>query len=497
MKKWIALYALSGIIIILFNLFPRYNIKKMEHESRGDVFTNVASVMNEPYFENYDMKHLEQGYTLIAYDNGNLNCYWVNEICNSAYERASSQITLYDQHMEVIWNIGGYLTNETDILFQNHHINVRAVDQLNDGSFVAFGRSVDLSTEILRDVLLFIDPSGVMTNLKVIDLLSYGYLSLGGHLFYDVVATDDGGFTLKFTDLFKGTVLIHFDANAEETWFVRMDDVHPSTVYQGIYHANYLETLRYADGLAIVLINDTVHAYNDEGVLIYKVDVDAYITGFSLDSSSNVIITYMMQDQVIKPRNLFMISDEQWLISSIVTEKLDGKSGQSLWKSRYQSKMQGNVSYCSLMAWQDEDQYYYNLVYQQSFSRVREYQLFLFKYNRQGQFLASNVIDGSYATWDDYYTMYDIHFKKSVIIENKTIHLLTPTLTNNASYEINDAHILQPMPITFSLNLYEIVIRLRTEINTIFSLITISGMCWIGLLGWRRYQKNNPPLDDI
>jgi hypothetical protein len=498
MKKWILIYVLTGLSIILVNVFPRFEIQKMDDSPAIISLNQEETNLNESSFELHDLKRLDDGNTLISYDNGNLNCYYVHHVCDAPYQNARSQITLYNENQEVIWSIGGNLMIQSAILFENHHITIKAVNQLEDQSFVAFGSAVDLSTEVLYDVLLMIDDSGVMTELRVINILSYGYTQYGGHVFYDIESTSDGGFTLRLTDLFHGSVLIHFNEHHEEEWFIRFDDVVEGGVYSGIYSANYMETFRFVNDIHYLLLENHLYAYDLNGNMIWDHSYDEQVVGLTIDEEGNVFVSRISYTLINQEANLFVIKKDEIPVTVFITEKLNGSNGGTIWMNQYLSK----TDYSHLMlythhVWQDREGNYYSLIRNHWYTQELGYEMLVFKFDQEGEFIGSSNVMGNYINHNNLLRITSVFLKKDVIILGDEVLMITPTLTFNASFDITDLSFDTPMPIDFSMNHYELTIQLRSMINTLFALTSLGIISFVGYHLFRRYYKRYPKLEDI
>ena len=326
------LLLLTGLFIltILVNLFPILQIKDtVVNQNNSANYTLLSNDYYEQSINNlikdYDISYNDLGMYVITFGNDK-NVYGnVNEALDSPFS-LYSKIVLYDQDDNLLWDTDDLSPNQYELIFDNHLLDARAVDFLNNGNIVVFGLSIDLDTNIVYQTIVILDISGNLVELIDLDISDYGFGIWGGHHNYDVVRTDQG-FTVEYDTTFRGSVMVHFNDQYEYEWYVMTDQPLDSGVYQGMPKEVYLETLVYHNHAYYVLNDNTIIKYNENGTLLWKKTYDVSIHGFDVFDDEIVILSSRDEKHVVR-ENLLKLRDSMRNVLYIDVTRLDASTGE-------------------------------------------------------------------------------------------------------------------------------------------------------------------------
>lgn len=480
MKKWIIL-GIIICIVIAANLFPIYRLNDIDNEDVNQSLSYVSNEINQQRFKAYDYKNLEDNRTLVSYHNDNLKCYLINEPCGDWYENARSLVVMYDENKQPLWTLGGNDFDEPSIVFSNEHITIHAVDELSDKTVVAFGRSVNLSTKILRDILLFIDEDGNPYEIQYLNLLNYTFNKLSYYITLDVVNTGNQGFTIKLSDATQGSIVIHFNEDKEEEWHVIIRDILGPESLESFY-----ETLYFTDGFHYVMSNGNLYTYDLNGDLLWhKIFVETP-TSFYVNEDQEVFISGMFRRKISYLKNPFDLG--QTSITYLTSYKISGFSGNVLWKNRYGYESTEKHRFYGRYIWEDDLKNRYQLV--ESNILDDAYQVLLLKWNAKGKFVGSDVFAGDYS-YDDS-TIIRQFDKKEILSDDDHLFISSPILSKRATIDLNEVAFDDSMPISYSAEAVGFVMTFRMIFNrlVVASIIVVTTFILAKL-----YFRKEKPID--
>ncbi|HBG32377.1 MAG TPA: hypothetical protein DDW82_01340, partial [Acholeplasmataceae bacterium] len=286
-KLYLTLSIILGglfIVAIGINLFPMYNFQSITSQELEATPVDSSLVFDYQYFSDYyyDLTKVEGGKYLLSTTNKSLYCYQWGEFCQyyaDSYIRGSLQFL--DSDFSTQWTAGGYDSVNPGIVYDGIGFIPYSADLLTDETVVAIGKSVDKTTHIFNITLLFLDINGNPLSYQHIDLKGMGYINTG-HVKFEVLHSDDGGFAVQITEIREGTVIIRYNSSYTEEWHITLDDSSLNGTDE------YLQSIYCIDGNYYVLIENTVTAISNDGSLIWSRTYDFDITGFDLTNDEKI-----------------------------------------------------------------------------------------------------------------------------------------------------------------------------------------------------------------
>jgi hypothetical protein len=330
---------------VLINVFPiikiRDTVVNIDNSAHYNLISNDydATDADDDYFElidnidDYDISYNDEGMYVIAFGDDKNIYGFVNDTLESPFP-IYSKIVLFDQNDNIIWDTQNSSVNDYELIYDNHLMDARAIEFLNDGNIVVFGLSIDLDTNIVYQTVVILDILGNLIELIDLDISQYGFTQWGGHHYYDVVSTDNG-FTVEYDTTFRGSVMVHFDENYDYEWYVMNDLGLEGGVSQGMSEEVYLETLVYENNAYYILNDSTIRKYDDSGSLVWENTYDYFINGFDVFDDEIVILSSTSEEHVAR-ENLFKLKEEMKNILNIDVIRIDIDSGEIIDTYSYQ-----------------------------------------------------------------------------------------------------------------------------------------------------------------
>lgn len=299
-----------------------------------DAVTSIAQTNDMSYFKVFDQKMVDGG-TIVVYSNNQLVCYgMIGTTCQND-QHSTSQIVFYDGLGQIVWQLRSSSLDTYDSPFEDLLFDARAVDRLADGRFVAFGMMVNRTTKKFGFGLLVVDSDGTIVNTVDLDLSSYGIAQYGGHRYFELVGTDDGGFVMQYKELFDGSFVAKFDSLLQEEWHQSVAEPLQSGVYSGTYVGKYAETLLHESGWTYVLNNQEVRAIDPTGTPQWSYSFYGHeYSGFRM-ADGKLYILGTQSYQVLQGKNLLALSKIRNRMTQLNVEVLDPIVGHLVMRSTF------------------------------------------------------------------------------------------------------------------------------------------------------------------
>lgn len=330
-KFFLLLILGSLVLTIMINIFPILKIKDTVVNDDNRVHYSLES--NDYYtqfdtmsiIDDYDISYNDEGMYVIAFGNDKSVSGFVNEVMDAPFT-IYSRIVLFDQYENIVWDTQDLSANNYELIYDNHMMDARAIEFLNDGHIVVFGLSIDLDTNIVYQTVVILDIFGNLVELIDLDISDYGFTQWGGHDDYDVVATDQG-FTVEYDTTFRGSVMVHFNEDYDYEWYVINDDNIDGVESQGIPEEVYLDTLVYKNQAYYILNDSTIKKYDESGTLIWENTYNDDITGFDVFDDEIVILSRSSEEHVVRD-GLFKLKDRMRNVLYINVIRMDTHTGE-------------------------------------------------------------------------------------------------------------------------------------------------------------------------
>ncbi|AIO19087.1 hypothetical protein KQ51_01210 [Candidatus Izimaplasma bacterium HR1] len=476
-------------LLILINVFPRYYIEgfDLNDDSIDNTINQETKLFNNPNFADYDFKVVNEDNYLVSYSNSQFYCYAdFDEVCLGGYSDSSSQISLYDNEYELIWSLGGYSQIDKNIPYNNYQFHAYAVDMIENGNTIAFGRTVNLDNDIFANALLVISPIGEIIQQEFVDTEEYGYDHLGIHDNYEIVNTDDGGFTIKYSELHDGILLIHYSNALEKLWHLRIEE--------GI-EVEHIDTLHYKNGNYYYLASNKITCLNADGTLKWETTPDFTVSGFNLHNRE-VLVTGNRLKVLYEQDSLFQYNSEPNFVRTITTESLSITDGDTNWSNRYtydeiskdnnEATTMIDINLVSRDIIVDKDNNYYVISYDTdlvSQQKTLRYDFHIQKFNPNGDYIGYKFISGNYERSFSYQTINtldEIDFKLTFTMEDDKLVIYSPTTLLHRVIELDSEGYTNNVPISFDIISHNKYIKFRTSMNiiiiTTLFITSIGGM---------------------
>lgn len=480
-------------IVLLLNVFPEFKIKTISFnpDSIYPVDNILDNPLNDEIPKHYDVEIGKDGEYFVLYSYNQLYCNEYGMKCEN-YILNPTKISKFDEHFNELRSIGGYRANELNIVHNNIFYAPFNLAQLDNGNIVAFGKAVDLEYEILYPSIFVMNSDLEIIDSIFLDITNYQYKNnASGHEYFEVIGTDDSGFTVKYTDIFRGSVLIHFNNDLEEEWSIKYDDTVSGGMYIGVHLAQYNDTLFYTNETYYVVVQEllidyekdyTIYSYDKDGNLKWQESYDFYISDVSV-IEDDIIISGWDITSLLQTKNL-LFEDEQQLIKSNVTAKINPENGSIEWKRNYYYKTSLNFNFDITNTVKDNDGNYYSICQDIRYDDL-PYNILILKYDKSGDYVGESLLKGSYNSYSDI----DIMRKTDIRLIDNTIQILTPTTSIYREINLDDISFSDTMPISFNPSFYNTVITIRLFLNRLTLFIVISALGFVSIRKYRMKAK--------
>lgn len=468
---FISVLGFLTVVTLMINFIPLYRIPKLDINKTisSESLTNTTLPYNKDLYSLYDYEVTTNGNYLTSYSNGYMNCYYIyGPTCGINLDNIVSEISLYDHLDNEIWSIGGYDSIDRTMVFDNKKFDARAITFGDDQNIIAFGKYIDINTKSYGVGLLVIDPLGVITDIVELDLTDYNYSPQDAHEFFEIITTLDGGVTLKYSEIFQGSVLIHLDADLNDDWHFNFDGSLIGGVYSGIYNDAYMDTLLYEDGIHYVLIDHIYYAIDENGQLLWQKTSDHYITSFTIiDQKLYVIESF--GDLLSQKNNIFSLKENGMSVHTSLVSQINLQTSLIEWQTPFTYNQRDIDGYPFIIISRNiiKDEQDNLLILAQEYDNIRRdlpYELFIIKLTSEGEYTGTEHIHGSYQTYQDIEDLRDVDYRLNPSYDNQSIILFDP-LSNHRIISTKDMSFDIDLAITFNLESYNQMLELRVMIN--------------------------------
>jgi hypothetical protein len=428
-KFFLILIAGLLMLTIILNILPILDIKDTVVNEDNSQYYSLqlndydATDGRDKYirttpFSDYDISYNDEGMSVIVFGDDSHGYGNVNEALSTDFP-IYSQIILFDQQQQIIWNTQESSPNNYELIYDNHSFDARAVEFLNDGNIAVFGLSIDLESHIVYQTIVILDINGVMVELIDLDISEYGFSVWGGHYGYGIVSTEDG-FTVEYGTRLEGSVMIHFNEHYMYEWDVINDENQQNLFLKD----TFLETLVYSNHAYYVLNDDSINKYDNLGNLIWEKTYDKFITGFDVFDNEIVILSRSDEEYVVR-ENLFKLRDSMRNISYINVSRIDIETGEIIESYDYQYNQVVReqeyeiINLYSHYTVKDELGNYYVLSHDIS-SRATNQVYLILKFDPQFNYIGFNTID---IDGIESNVLYYLLYKSSNYIEDNHLYM--------------------------------------------------------------------------
>ena len=453
------------ILTVLFNILPIINIKNTVVNENNNIHYNLQS--NDYYtdffaidlIKDYDISYNDDGMYVIAFgDDKNIHGF-VNEVLDSPFT-LYSRIVLFDQYDHIVWDTQDLSLNNYDLVYDNHRMDARAIEFLNDGNIAVFGLSIDLDTNIVYQTVVILDINGDLIELIDLDISDYGFTQWGGHHYYDIISTDDG-FTVEYDITYISSVMVHFNEQYDEQWHVINDDSLEGIIEDGMQEL-YLDTLVYKNQAYYMLNNNTIKKYDNLGVLIWEVTYDHLITGFDVFDDEIIVLSESSEKFVVR-ENLFRLKDSMRNVSYIDVVRIDVLTGDIIDTYLYQYFQFINDTETMLVmghyTLKDDLGNYYILAHNipRSRSQSNDPVYVVVKFDTNFKYLGFNSIHIENMSS---YDLIQLFFKTSNYIKDDQLYINGVLVANQAIIDINDLSFSED-DMHINIGFYNLLLKVR------------------------------------
>lgn len=454
----------------------------------SDAVAHTSVTYDLSYFELSDRKSVDGG-TVVAASNGNMICYGTMDATCQSHHNSASFIGFYDQTGAEVWHLGGLTADLENIRFEDILFDARAVDRLADGRFVAFGQMVDLTNSRFSLGLLVIDSDGSIADVVALDTAEYGITRFGGHTFYELVATEDGGFVLQYKELFDGSFVAKFDPELENEWSQMVAQPLESGVYSGIYVGHYAQTLLAADGWVYVLNNDEVRALDPMGTPRWSYTSYGHnYSGFRLQGGK-LLLVGTQNHSVLQADNLFSLKETRNAMSRLNVEVLDPTTGSLSNRATFLydsfTWQFGNAELSPRDLHVDEDGTMTLIAvdvkrYPQEIDRCL---LFMIRFDAGGRYLGMAVLDDRFFRSGDLDRWADTFQKADYVWAGGMLVIESPALSTWRSINVSSLSFHTDFKNDFVVSIYENTLKQRVAFNV--AMTTLWVLFAIAMIGFR------------
>ncbi len=461
------------IFTLVLNLvtFIKIPIINLDGIITDDIVLYTEKPYNDNLYDEYDFKIVDDGY-IVTYDNNYLYCYGDQTTICEQYSSSESKISYYDESDNLIWSIGSYQTDDADIVFSNFLFVAKAIDQLNDGSFVSFGKYVNQETGQFGLGLLSIDNLGNITNLYEIDYSSYGIQALHGYDFYELLSTEDGGFIIKFTDTLTGSFIIKYNTTFDEIWNYNTNSTNllePSSTAEAIFYNPTLIT----DHENYYIVNKkSVTAINTSGEVLWEHFEDEVIAGIKYVNNQLFIFgntTIPFQTN----KDSLQMYDNDLYYQSVYIKTLHRTTGDVVntnsfdYLRFYSNQSNSYISPKDLTVDELGNIYFIGVFSQFSLSSANDYHLFIIKYNPNFIYEGIAIINSTLSEYANVYRIYHIYSEITSIFEDNILHIYTPVISIHRTIALEDIVFNQDIPNVFHARLHSGIAYFTVLLNKV------------------------------
>lgn len=483
-KFFLILVAGLLLLTIIINIFPVLDIKDtVVNEENSQYYTLKlndydATDGRDKYvdtpFSDYDISYNDEGMSVIVFGDDSHGYGNVNEELSMTFH-IYSQIILFDQHQQIIWDTQASSSNQYELIYDNHLFDARAVEFLNDGNIGVFGLSIDLDSNVVYQTIVILDIDGTLVELIDLDMTDYGYTYWGGHNSYELVSTEDG-FTVEYGTRSDGSVMIHFNDHYTYEWDVINDENQENFDVK----ERFLETLVYKNNAYYVLNDNAIKKYDNLGTLIWENTYDDYITGFDVFDNEIVLLSKNIEDHVVR-ESLFSLRDSMRSVAYINVSRIDVETGEIIdtYLYQYNHIVRENeyeiINLFSHYTVKDELGNYYVLSHDISSVQGAEGLVYLIlKFDNQFEYIGFNTIDiQGVRSYDSLNLLY----KTSNYIEDHDLYI-NGVLTENRVIINLDELSFSEKDMHLNIDLYNLLLTVRVyTVNVmLYLLIGIVGI---------------------
>ena len=486
------------ILTLLVHMWPFLDIKDATINEQNQAYYTLT---NNDYshfspFKDYDISYHDDGRYVIACGN-NKNVYGnLNEPLTEPF-MIYSKIVMHDKNGQVLWHTDDLSPNTYELIYDNHRLDARSIEFLEDGNIGIFGLSIDLDTNIIFHTIVILDDLGNLVKLIDLDIANHGFTIWGEHDYYDIVSTDKG-FTVEIDTTFRGSVMFHFDETYTYQWHVITDLPLNSNVSIGMAEEAYLDTLVYTNQAYYILNDSTIKKYNDTGILLWEQTYDFYVDGFDVFDDEIVLLSTRKQSYLVK-ENTFELRKNQRSITYIDVTRIDLVDGSIKDTFSFQNNQLSTefdkISLYGHYTLKDDHGHYYVLAHdlQQRYipSYDSVYMIMLFDSNFKYQGFSTIQIEdiGSQA-------LADLLHKTSNYIENDQLYINGVLASNQVAINLSELG-FDEVSMQVSMVLYNTVTTLSVYMANISVYLLIGSLLVYLVLAYtKKTPSKNGLIDD-
>lgn len=473
------------VVTIIINIFPvltiEYTVVNEENESNytlyqnryEDFLVNPSSILDN--IEDYDIDYNDDGMYIIAFGDDYNSGGLVNEALDYPFN-IYSKVMLFDQNNNIVWDTKDFSDEYYKIIYDNHEIDARAVEFLDDGNIAIFGLSIDLDTNIVYQTVLILDIRGDLIELIDLDISDYGFTQWGGHYYHDIVSNGNG-FTVEYDTTFRGSLMIHFNEEYDYEWHVINDEGLEGGISYGRAEEEYLETLVYKNNAYYILNDETIRKYDDLGTLIWEKTFNFDITGFDVFDDEIIILSGSYEDNVVR-NSLLELNEEMYKIYYIDVISLDINSGEinDSYSYQYDKIVKGyeTISVFGHYTIKDDLGNYYVLAhdiphYYTDYTKSFEQVYLIMKFDSSFKYMGFSTIsiDGIYSR-----DLEDLLFKTSNYIKGDNLYLNGVLVENRVVVHLDELSFSEE-GLNLNVDFYNALITVRVYMVNIMVLILV------------------------
>ena len=453
------------ILTVLINIFPIVSIKDtVVNKTNSSHYTLQSNDYYTDFFaidlmNDYDISYNDDGKYVIAFSNDRNIYGTVNEVLDSPFT-LYSRIVLFDQYDNIVWDTQNLSLNNYDLVYDNHRMDARAIEFLNDGNIAVFGLSIDLDTNIVYQTIVILDIDGNLIELIDLDISDYGFSQWGGHDYYDIVSTDEG-FTIEYDITFVGSVMVNFNEHYDEQWHLINDENIDGFIHDGLQEL-YLDTLIYKNDIYYMLNNNTIKAYDSSGTLIWETLHDQLITGFDV-FDDEIIVLSTSSEAYVERESLFKLKDHMKNTFGIDVVRMDPQTGEIKDTYAYQYHLFENENERLIIRGHytlkdDLGNYYvlaHNIPSSHSYSDDPVYALI--KFDSNFKYIGFNTM---HIENMNSYELLRLFYKTSNYIENDLLYINGVLVSNRAIIDLNGLNYSEKN-MNINIDFYNILLKVR------------------------------------
>ncbi|MGD9909880.1 MAG: hypothetical protein AB7U79_04645 [Candidatus Izemoplasmatales bacterium] len=486
------------IFVVLFNIFPILHQPILEVSSliQEDIVTTERKDFYDDYYHEYDFKKLDQGY-IVAYNNDQMNCYGLpGDECSLTYVYSASMISYYNNEDELVWSVGGKLAANIDILYEHYQFQAWSVDQIDNGDFVSLGMYVDLDNNLFGIGILVINAQGEIINLVNVDITAYGIDVFGGHAYYDLISTDDGGFVIKYHTLFDGSIVVKYDSAISPLWSYYYNDRQDTPYYSGVTISSYTETLFYENNNYIFLRDNKITCLDENGNLKWEYfDNTISLSGMQIVNGDIYLYGFVREYYKDMYNLLHLIqSDIPFYAVNILRINMDN------------GKLEDNMAFDIKSVYYEYERYTYlprylfvdengnvNLLMfgnQGMMNSNLDYILYLVQFDENGDYNGFSVFQSTLLSYNGLDNLERNYYEISFYDDGDDVVLFSPLSFAYTKVSFNQVNIDTSIPNHFHSGLYSFVSSARVILNNLLLCMYIS-LAFIFVVSMIRFDYNH------